>query len=77
MSVYSQVLKRIQRLEAMASQIESDLVTVTFLSGERVKVPPSDVIHMILEGTVSSVDGQVNKGNGMLLELLRGLLDEV
>ena len=77
MIVNSQVLKRIQRLEAMASQMESDLVTVTFLSGERVKVTPSDVIHMILEGTVLNVDGQVSKGNGMLLELLRGLLDEV
>ena len=77
MIVDSQVLKRIQRLEAMASQMESDLVTVTFLSGERVKVTPSDVIHMILEGTVLNVDGQVSKGNGMLLELLRGLLDEV
>ena len=50
---------------------------VTFQNGEKRKVQPDEVISYLLHDVdITGIDGDTGKSNGLLVELLRGLLDE-
>lgn len=70
------VKQRLRSLEQQAARKEATLFTVSFQGGERRKLQPGDVITAVLDGNVYQVDGMPGKGNGLLLELLQGLLEE-
>lgn len=70
------VKQRLRSLEQQAAWKDAALFTVSFRDGARRKLPPGDAITAVLDGNVYQVDGMPGKGNGLLLELLQGLLEE-
>lgn len=68
---------RLARLEQIAAQEHADLVTVVLMNGERRTVQLVDVIPMLMDATpISSIEGEVASRNGMLFDLLRGVIEE-
>ena len=71
------IKQRLRSLEKVsAGKRKAALFTVSFRDGARRKLPPGDAITAVLDGNVYQVDGMPGKGNGLLLELLQGLLEE-
>ena len=70
------VKQRLRSLEQQAAWKDAALFTVYFQGGERRKLQPGDAITAVLDGNVCQVDGMPGNGNGLLLELLQGLLEE-
>ena len=69
--------RRLMSLERMFAEHARGFFMVTFHNGEKRKVQPDEVISYLLHGEgINEIDGDIGNGNGLLLELLRGLLDE-
>lgn len=68
---------RLTKLEQLAERAAADLVTVVLADGERRTVQIVDCISLLMDGTpIADIQGEVSSGNGMLLDLLRGMLEE-
>ena len=74
---YSKLNELEQRGRALLD--EQDYVMVTFSNGTQRTMRAADVIPLFVGGgelTVTDVTGDGGSGNGKLLELLRGLLED-
>ena len=70
---------KLERLERRVDAIQGEsIVTVVFTDGTRRRVPLPDVPCLLIGDPcpVADVIGQAGKGDGMLLELIKGLLEE-
>jgi hypothetical protein len=68
--------RRLKSLERVFAEHARGFFMVTFQNGEKRKVQPDEVISYLLHGEVTEIDGDTGNRNGLLVELLRGLLDE-
>ena len=72
------IKQRLRSLEKVsAGKRKAALFTVSFRNGEQRKLLPGEVITAVHGGNVCQVDSIPGSetGNGLLLELLRGLLE--
>ena len=73
---------KLDELEKRARALLDDqsFVTVSFSNGQRRKMRLCDVIPLLRENetglTVTAIDGDAPKDSGLLLEILRGLIEQ-
>lgn len=68
---------RLTKLEQLAERASADLVTIILEDGERRTVQLVDCISLLMDGTpIADIQGEVSSGNGMLLDLLRGMIEQ-
>ena len=71
------ILSRLTYLEGLVDHRQAGTVTVCLTDGTRRRMPLPDVIPLIHEGRVLTVDGTGGPGQGRLPEIIQGLLTEV
>lgn len=68
---------RLTKLEQLAERASADLVTIILEDGERRTVQLVDCISLLMDRTpIADIQGEVSSGNGMLLDLLRGMIEQ-
>lgn len=69
------IVERLRRLEKAAAL--NGMFIVTYQNGSRKKLSPPEAIDAVKDGRVLAIEGGGDgDGNGLLIELLRGLIEE-
>lgn len=71
------ISRRLDRIEARIKAQNRQKYTLILKDGNKLRAIPPDCINLVLDREdVMRIDGQEDEGNGMLLQLLQGVLEE-